>query len=128
MNDDRVLRLRKEMGDLLAGLRKELEGKTRNSPEAWKLLRDASAEVGQLRATLAQASTAIERLAAELARRKPPDDDGVPEMVPAGPPKRPRGGVPAFETRIDDDGEFTSSVQGRVHTVPETDKAISSGR
>jgi hypothetical protein len=102
MSDNLVPRLRKELDELLARLREELEGKTRSSPEAWNRLRDATVEIDQLRAALTQATMEIERLAANLARRKPPDDDGVPELVPLGPPKRPRGGVPAFATRSND--------------------------
>src|SRR5215472_882457 len=98
MSDDLVGRLRKELDERLTRLHQELKDKTRKSPEAWKLLRDATGEIGQLRAALARATLEIERLAAELARRRPPDDDGVPELLPVGPPKRPRGGSPAFAT------------------------------
>jgi hypothetical protein len=125
MSDDLVPRLRKELNDLLTRLRKELEGKTANSPEAWKLLSDATKEIGHLRAALVQATMEIELLQAKLGRRKPPDDDGVPEMIPVGPPKRPRGGLPAFETRVDDGAESVSGVQNKVPTVLETDKDVS---
>jgi|HubBroStandDraft_1064217.scaffolds.fasta_scaffold253272_2 hypothetical protein len=123
MSDNLVRWLRKELDELLARLREELEGKTQSSPEAWKRLRDATVEIGHLRAALAQADREIEGLAAKLARRKPPDDDGVPEMVPVGPPKRPRGGTPAFATRSNDGGEVAPGVQNMVPTVPETEKA-----
>jgi hypothetical protein len=125
MSDELVPRLRKELDALLTRLRQELVGKTANSPEAWKLLRDATVEIGQLRAALVQATMEIELLQAKLARRRPPDDDGVPEVVPVGPPKRPHGGSPAFATRLNDGGELAPSVQYKVPTVPEADKDIS---
>jgi hypothetical protein len=118
-----VPRLRMELDDLLARLREELEGKTANSPEAWKLLRDASAIVRQSQAALTLATNEIERLRAELARRKPPDDDGLPEMVPVEPPNRPRGGSPTFATRLDDGNESARGVENLVSTVAELDKA-----
>jgi hypothetical protein len=118
-----VPRLRVELEDLLARLREELEGKTANSPEAWKLLRDATVVVRQSEAALRLATIEIERLHAELARRKPPDDDGLPEMVPVAPPNRPRGGSPAFATRVDDGNESTRGVENVVPTMPELDKA-----
>jgi hypothetical protein len=95
-----VPRLRLELKDLLARLREELEGKTAKSPEAWKLLRDATVVVRHSQAALRLATIEIEPLRAELARRKPSDDDGLPEMVPVEPPNRPRGGSPAFVTRL----------------------------
>src|ERR1700728_2382679 len=121
MSDNLVPRLRKDLDELLTRLREELEGKTRNSPEAWQRLRDATREIGDLRAALAQATADIESLAAKLARRKPPDD-GVPEMVPVGPPKRPRGGAPAFATRSNDGSELAPGMQNILPTVPETEK------
>jgi hypothetical protein len=121
-----VTRLRMELNDLLARLRDELEGKTANSPEAWKLLRDASVVVGHSQAALKLATMEIERLQAELARRKPPDDDGAPEMVPVEPPIRPRGGSPAFASSLGEGGgESATSVQSRASTAQETDKALS---
>jgi hypothetical protein len=119
-----VPRLHKELKDLLVRLREELEGKTANSPEAWKLLRDAAVIVRQSQAALTLATTEIERLRAELARRKPPDDDGLPEMVPVGPPHRPRGGSPAFATRVDDGNESAHGVENLASAVPELDKAV----
>jgi hypothetical protein len=124
MSYDLVRRLRKELDDLLTRLRKELEGKTSSSPEAWTLLRNATREVGHARAALTQATMEIERIAAELARRKPPGDDGLPEVVPVGPPKRPRGGSPAFATRVDAGGESAPGVQEKVLVVPETDNLM----
>ena len=118
-----VPRLHKELKDLMARLREELEGKTAYSPEAWKVLRDATAIVRQSQAALTLAASEIERLRAELARRKPPDDDGLPEMVPVEPPNRPRGGSPAFATRLDDGNEAARGVEIVVPTAPELDKA-----
>jgi len=125
MSDNLVPRLCKDLDELLRRLREELEGKTRNSPEAWQRLRDATQEIGHLRAALAQATADIESLAAKLARRKPPDDDGVPELVPVGPPKRPRGGAPAFATRSNDGSELAPGMQTILPAVPETEKAMS---
>ncbi|MGC1458453.1 MAG: hypothetical protein WA825_09275 [Steroidobacteraceae bacterium] len=122
-NDSLVPRLRMELEDLLARLRGDLEGKTANSPEAWKLLRDATEVVRQSQAALRLATIEIERLHAELARRKPPDDHGLPEMVPVEPPNRPRGGSPAFATRVDDGNESARGVENVVPTMPELDKA-----
>jgi hypothetical protein len=122
-NHSLVPRLHKELKDLLARLREELEGKTANSPEAWKLLRDATVIVRQSQAALTLATSEIERLRAELARRKPPDDDGLPEMVPVEPPNRPRGGSPAFATRLDEGNESARGVENLVSTVPELEKA-----
>jgi hypothetical protein len=118
-----VPRLRMELNDLLARLRAELEGKTANSPEAWKLLRNATEVVRHSQTALRLATIEIERLQAELARRKPPDDDGLPELVPVEPPNRPRGGSPAFATRLDDGSESARGVENLVPTVPELDKA-----
>jgi hypothetical protein len=122
-NHSLVARLRMELKDLLAWLREELEGKTANSPEAWKLLRDATVIVRDSQAALRLATIEIERLQAELARRKPPDDDGLPEIVPVEPPNRPRGGSPAFVTRLDDENRSARSVENLVPTAPELDKA-----
>ena len=118
-----VPRLRMELKDLLTRLREELEGKTANSPEAWKLLRDATVVVRQSQDALRQATIEIERLQAELARRKPPDDDGLPVMVPVEPPNRPRGGSPAFATRLEDGNESARGVENSVPTVSELEKA-----
>jgi len=117
-----VPRLRMELKDLMARLREELEGKTANSPEAWKLLRDATEVVRHSQAALRLATIEIERLQAELARRKPPDDDGLPEMVPVEPPNRPRGGSPAFATRLDDGNESVRGVENVVPTLPELEE------
>ena len=118
-----VPRLHKELKDLLARLREDLEGKTADSPEAWKLLRDVTAVVRQSQAALTLATNEIERLRAELAKRKPPDDDGLPEVVPVEPPNRPRGGSPAFATRLDDGSESARGVENVVPTMPELEKA-----
>jgi hypothetical protein len=120
-----VQRLRMELKNLLARLREELEGKTANSPQAWNLLRDANTVVGHSQAALRLAAIEIERLQAELARRKPPDDGGLPEMVPVEPPNRPRGGSPAFATRLDDGNEAARGVENLVLTVPEIEKTTS---
>jgi hypothetical protein len=122
-----VSRLRMDLKDLLARLREELEGKTANSPEAWKLLRDATVVVRQSEAALRLAAIEIERLRAELARRKPPDDDGLPEMVPVEPPNRPRGGSPAFVTRPDDGNESARGVENVVASMSELEKAARDG-
>jgi hypothetical protein len=114
-----------ELEDLLARLREELEGKTANSPEAWKLLRDAAKVVEHSQAALRLAAIEIERLRAELARRKPPDDDGLPEMVPVEPPNRPRGGSPAYATRLDDGNESAPGIETLMPSVPEIDKVTS---
>jgi hypothetical protein len=124
-NDALVPRLRMELNDLLARLHEELEGKTANSPEAWKLLRDAARVVEHSQAALRLATIEIERLRAELARRKPPEDDGLPEMVPVEPPNRPRGGSPAYATRHDEGNESAPGVEQLIATVPEIDKATS---
>jgi hypothetical protein len=112
-----------DLKELLARLREELEGKTADSPEGWKLLRDASAVVRQSEARLKLAAIEIERLQAELARRKPPDDDGLPAVVPVEPPNRPRGGSPAFMTRPDDRNESPRSVENSAPTMSELEKA-----
>jgi hypothetical protein len=112
-----------DLKDLLARLREELEGKTANSPEGWKLLRDACTVVRQSEAALKLATIEIERLQAELARRKPPNDDGLPEMVPVEPPNRPRGGSPAFMIRPDDENESARGVENLAPTISELEKA-----
>jgi hypothetical protein len=124
-NDALVPRLRMELKELLARLREGLEGKTATSPEAWKLLRDAAVVVGQSQAALRLAAIEIERLHAELARRKPPGDEGLPESVPAEPPNRPRGGSPAYATRLDDGSESARGDDNLIATVPEFDKTTS---
>jgi hypothetical protein len=118
-----VARLRMDLKDLLARLREELEGKTANAPEGWKLLRDACVVVKQSEAALKLATIEIERLQAELARRKPPSDDGLPEMVPVEPPNRPRGGSPAFMIRPDDGNESARGVENSAPTISELEKA-----
>ena len=119
-----VPRLRLELKDLLGRLREALEGKSANSPEAWKLLREATVVVRQSQDALRLATIEIERLHAELARRKPPDDHGLPEMVPVEPPNRPRGGSPAFATRLDDTKESSArGVENVERTMLELDKA-----
>jgi hypothetical protein len=113
--------------DLLFRLQKALEDEPENSPQIWKLLREATLELERLQLDVKYATTQHNVLLARLAKlmkRKPPDDDGVPETVPAGPPKRPRGGSPAYATRVDDGGESTSSAQNSVAAVPETDQAL----
>jgi hypothetical protein len=121
--DSIVARLRMELKNLLVRLGHELEGKTANSPEEWKLLRDATDVVRQSQAALRLATIEIERLQAELARRKPPDDDGLPKMAPVEPPNRPRGGSPAFATRPDDGNESVRDVESVVPALPELEKA-----
>jgi hypothetical protein len=120
-----VPRLRLELEELLARLREELEGKTANSPEAWKGLRDAAKVVERSQAALRLAAIEIERLRAELARRKPPDDDGLPAMVPVEPPNRPRGGSPAYATRLDDGNESAPGVDTLMPIVPKLEKVTS---
>jgi len=66
----------------------------------------------QARAQLAR--ELVER--AKIARRRRSDDDGAAELIPTGPPKKPRGGSPAFATRSDDGNELTAGVN-KVHTV-----------
>ena len=138
MNDDSVprnyaliARLRMELKELLAGLRDELEGKTAKSPEAWKLLRDATTVLRHSQEALKMATIEIERLHAELARRKPPGDDGMPETVSLDSPIRPRGGLPAAASALKADGdrvESDSSAQGVQLSRPEADKALFSQR
>jgi hypothetical protein len=120
-----VPRLRMELKELLARLREELEGKTANSPEAWKLLREAAIAVEHSQASLRLATLEIERLRAELARRKPPGDEGLPEMVPLEPPNRPRGGSPAYATRLDDANESARDVEKVIPAVSEIEKTTS---
>jgi hypothetical protein len=122
-NNSLVARLHMDLEDLLSQLREDLEGKTANSPEGWKLLRDASVVVRQSEAALKLATIEIERLQAELARRKPPDDDGLPAMVPVEPPNRPRGGSPAFVTRPNDRNESARGVENLAPTMSEVEKA-----
>ena len=119
-----VARLRMDLKDLLDRLREELEGMTAKSPGAWKLLRDATVAVGQSQAVLRLATVEIERLQAELARRKPPDNDGLPELVPVEPPNRPRGGSPAFASERDDGSDSARGVEKTIAVVLEIDKTV----
>ena len=59
MGFDLVPRLQQDLNDLLTRLRQELEGKTANSPEAWKLLRNAEVETGYLRVVVEHAAAEI---------------------------------------------------------------------
>ena len=126
-SDSLVPRLRIGLKDLLARVREELAGKTAYSPAAWKLLHDATKVVRQSQDALRLAAIEIERLQAELARRKPPDDDGLPEMVPVEPPNRPRGGSPAYATPPDEGNEAARGVENVVPALPELDKAARDG-
>jgi len=45
------------------------------------------------------------------------DDDGAAEVIPTVPPKKPRGGSPAFSTRHDNGDELTVDVRNKVPTV-----------
>jgi hypothetical protein len=122
-----VARLRMELKDLLASLRDELEGKTAQSPEAWKLLRDATTVLRHSQEALKLATIEIERLHAELARRKPPGDDGMPETVPVDSPIRPREGPRAAASAAnasDDRVESESNAQSVQLARPEADKAL----
>ena len=90
--------------DILSRLHKELEGPTANSPAVCELLCKAAEEIERLRAQLAARERFWrELLAAERYKRggKRGDDDGA-EVILAGPPKRPRSGLPAFATTLDD--------------------------
>jgi hypothetical protein len=120
-----VVRLRMDLKDLLARLREELEGKTAKSPEAWRLLRDASVIVGHSQAALRLATVEIERLQGELARRKPPDDDGLAETVPVEPPNRPRGGPAAFASKLEGGNESVRGVEESLAIMVEVDKTTS---
>jgi DNA-binding transcriptional MerR regulator len=70
------------------------------------------------RAKIAQAHSQFVGLLerAKRARKKRGDDDGAAELIPTGPPKKPRGGSPAFATRPADGNELTPSVN-KVPTV-----------
>ena len=49
-------------------------------------------------------------------------------MVSVGPPKRPRGGFPAFATRFKGIDELVRAVQDKVAAVRETDKGMTGWR
>jgi hypothetical protein len=127
-NDSLVPRLQMELKSLIISLREELEGKTAKSPQAWKLLHDATALVRHSQAALTLAAAEIERLQAELARRKPPDDDGLPETVLVEPPNRPRGGSPASATRPEDGTESARDAEDFMVPVAEIDTTTGDSR
>jgi DNA-binding transcriptional MerR regulator len=56
-------------------------------------------------------------LANAIEATKRGDDGGTPEVIPAGPPKTPRGGSPASTPRPDDGDELTPGVHSKVSTV-----------
>jgi hypothetical protein len=114
--------------DLPARLRRALEWTTDPAPALHRrLLSEADVEIERLRAQrwsllckaavemrlngttnlpavhgeLKAAIDELERLRALLAaRRKRGDDGGAPEVILAGPPKRPRGPVPALAASV----------------------------
>ena len=121
--------------DLPARLRKALDGTTDHAPALHRrMLYEAGAEIERLRAQrrsllhkatvemrlngtmnlpaavhgeLKEAIDDLERLRDLLAARiKRDDDDGAPEVILAGPPKRPRGPAPtlAASVTVDEDG------------------------
>jgi hypothetical protein len=102
--------------DILSRLHKELEGTAANSPAVCELLGKAAEEIERLRALLAARERFLKALltARDKRGRKRGDDDGAPEVILAGPPKRPRGGSPAFATRLDAGDELARSVQNAV--------------
>jgi hypothetical protein len=118
--------------DLRARLRKALDGTVDHAPGFHRqLLDEATVEIDRLsarrssllhRATvemrlngntslpatvhreLREAIDELERLRVLLAARiKRDDDDGLPEMILAGTPKRPRGPLPAAATSVKED-------------------------
>jgi hypothetical protein len=101
--------------DVLSRLHKELEGPTANSPAVCELLCEAAEEIERLRVRLAARERFLkDLLAARDKRGEQGDDDGTPEVVLRGPPKTPRGGSPAFATRLDARDEMTPGVQNEV--------------
>jgi hypothetical protein len=103
-------------GDILSRLHKELEGTTANSPAVCELLCEAAEEIERLRVLLAARERFLKALLAARDKRggRRGDDDGAAEVILTGPPKTPRGGSPAFATRLDDGDELTPSVQNEV--------------
>jgi hypothetical protein len=98
--------------DILSRLHKAREGMPMTAAVG-KLLGEAAAEIERLRALLE-----IERLRALLAARdkrggKRGDDDGAQEVILTGPPKRPRGGSPAFASRLDDGDKLPPALQNK---------------
>ncbi len=118
--------------DLQARLRKALDGTMDHAPALHRrLMYEATAEIDRLRAKrssllhratvemrlngttslpatvhgeLREAIDELERLRALLAARiKRDDDDGLPEMILAGTPKRPRGPLPAAAASVTED-------------------------
>jgi hypothetical protein len=100
--------------DILSRLHKELEGTTANSPAVCELLCEAAEEIERLRVLLAARERFLKALLAARDKRGGGDDDGAPEVILTGPPKTPRGGSPAFATRLDAGDELTPSVQNQV--------------
>jgi hypothetical protein len=97
--------------DILSRLHKESEGipGVPVTATVYKLLREAAAEIESLRE---QVEVLYKRLRERGGKRG--DDDGA-EVIFAGPPKRPRGGLPAFATRLNDgDRELPPAVQSKV--------------
>jgi hypothetical protein len=91
-------------GDILSRLHKELEGTTANSPAVCELLCEATEEIERLRARLAARERFLrELLAARDNRGGKRGDDGAAEVMPARPPKTPRGGLPAFASQLGDE-------------------------
>jgi hypothetical protein len=76
--------------DLVAQLRKALDGTTEHSPSIHRLLYAAAKEIERLRALVARDKRGGER----------GDDDGAPEVVAAGPPRRPRGPLPSSTASV----------------------------
>jgi DNA-binding transcriptional MerR regulator len=64
-----------------------------------------------------QAAWAFLASAIEAVANEQGDDDGAAEVIPAGPPKAPRSGSPAFAARPGDGNELTPHAQNKVPTV-----------
>ena len=99
--------------DLLFRLHKQLEATTVNSPAVCELLCEATEEIERLRVRLTAREGFLKTLLAARDKRggKRGDDDGALEVVLSGPPKTPRGGSPAFATRLDVGDEWAT---GRI--------------
>jgi hypothetical protein len=82
--------------DLVAQLRTALDGTMDLSPSVHRLLYAAAVEIERLRVQAARDKRGGKR----------GDDDGAPEAVLAGPPKRPRGPLlsSAASIKVEQDG------------------------
>ena len=102
--------------DILSRLHKELRGTATHSPAVCELLCEAAEEIERLRVRLGAREGFLKTLLAARDKRagNRGDDDGAPEVVLTGPPKTPRGGSPAFATRLDVGDELTLRIQNEV--------------